>query len=829
MRLPSTLLALVFTLLTPTSAVDDSFATNEESLLWGPYRPNLYLGLRPRVPNSLIAGLMWGKLVDVEKTLRHNVNMSDGMARYGWTAYDTRQGGRQIIEDIGNQIDITTEFIKHSTGQSKGDWGLRIRGIPRAGVPPDLKTTVVFYVGMEAMDACPLCKLEAHEQLGTDADTSVRAVNMDVLHPELGAASINVSISVNETGQHESTVVKTLNVTEGSLWQAKSTFLDTLKVQTKERTVPGPTDLVLRNAPGNGNMQLVQMVCHGRFQFDVLYSNPLSTRAMTSETLTSDIESVTTSFAKKFNQVFNLKPPFKTEQHLAFSENVFSNLLGGLGYFSGTAKVDTSKKAIYAETTGNFWEKSEETKKHTTPETKGPYELLTHTPSRATFPRGFLWDEGFHLLLVIEWDADLAIEVLRGWLALMDEDGWIAREQILGAEAESATPADFITQYPHIANPPTMFLVISKLIDMLNGATKYRGHPSAYLSKPETGKALITELYPLLKKHYDWFRNSQSGDVEAYSMPTANLNEGYRWRGRTPETNLASGFDDYPRAEPPDITELHLDAVCWVSVMARTLEKITLFTLSPHDALTYQSHIRGIRTNLETLHWDSKQNMYCDTIMRDDQHTYICHKGYVSLFPLLTGLMDATHPHLAVVLDLLRDPQHLWTDHGIRSLSPQDKNYGMGENYWRSPIWIHINYLLLTQLLVLARASGPHQTRCRAIYTELRANLVHTVFSSYRQTGFTWEQYNTVTGHGQRTQGFTGWTSVVVSVMAMPDLENGQGVTEVVLGYYDEAKRQAARGQTVGVGSGVFVFLFLAFLWVTRRRFAGTFRGLRRR
>jgi hypothetical protein len=32
------------------------------SLLWGPYRPNLYLGIRPRVPESLLMGLMWGKL-----------------------------------------------------------------------------------------------------------------------------------------------------------------------------------------------------------------------------------------------------------------------------------------------------------------------------------------------------------------------------------------------------------------------------------------------------------------------------------------------------------------------------------------------------------------------------------------------------------------------------------------------------------------------------------------------------------------------------------------------------------------------------------------------
>ncbi|KAF1849764.1 glycoside hydrolase family 63 protein [Cucurbitaria berberidis CBS 394.84] len=835
MQLPTSLLALLSTLLIPNAAAAaataaiDSLPSNNASLLWGPYRPNLYLGIRPRVPDSLIAGLMWGKLEDVEKKLRHTVDMTEGMAKYGWTAYDTREGGRQIIEDVGNKINITTEFIKSYEGQSAGNWGLRIAGIPRKDAPADLKTTVVFYVGMEAMESCVECRLESKEQLGAGEDTSVHAVNIDISHPRLGSAGIHISTSISEDGRNEGTVVKTLNVTEDRLWQAKSAFLDSLKDQTKDRTEEGPSDLVLRNAPGAGNMQLVQMICHGKFEFDVLYSSHIATRAMTSAELTRELDSTVKSFEKNFVSVYGPKAPFNTDQHLAFSEAVFSNLLGGLGYFVGTAKVDTSKKAIYAETTGKFWEKSEEAKQHATPETRGPYELLTHTPSRAMFPRGFLWDEGFHLLPVLEWDADLALEVVRNWLALMDDDGWIAREQVLGAEAESATPADFITQLPHIANPPTMFLVISKFIDLLAGKTKYFGHESKYLTHAETGKALVAKLYPLLKKHYEWFRKSQSGDVEVHSIPSANLNEGYRWRGRTPETNYASGLDDFPRAEPPDITELHLDALCWVGLMARTLEQIAFFTETTHDAFTYQNHIRGVKTNLENLHWEQTQNIYCDTVVRDDVHTYACHKGYVSIFPFLTGFVGPDHPHLPAVLDLLRDPKHLWTDHGVRSLSPESKKYGVGDNYWRSPIWVNFNYLIVSQLLTLAQTPGPSQQRCREIYVELRSNIVHTVFSSWLETGYVWEQYDPVGGHGQRTQHFTGWTALVVKIMAMPNLAQGEGVTNRVKGYYEEAKKQAVENQRTGAGSVLFAIIVMAFLYVTRRRFAGTLRSWKRR
>ena len=33
---------------------------SDQSLFWGPYKPNLYFGVRPRVPHGLWTGLIWG-------------------------------------------------------------------------------------------------------------------------------------------------------------------------------------------------------------------------------------------------------------------------------------------------------------------------------------------------------------------------------------------------------------------------------------------------------------------------------------------------------------------------------------------------------------------------------------------------------------------------------------------------------------------------------------------------------------------------------------------------------------------------------------------------
>lgn len=47
-------------------------ANLNETLLWGPYRPNLYFGVRPRVPKSLLTGLMWAK-VDSFATVQNSM------------------------------------------------------------------------------------------------------------------------------------------------------------------------------------------------------------------------------------------------------------------------------------------------------------------------------------------------------------------------------------------------------------------------------------------------------------------------------------------------------------------------------------------------------------------------------------------------------------------------------------------------------------------------------------------------------------------------------------------------------------------------------------
>ena len=123
---------------------------------------------------------------------------------------------------------------------------------------------------------------------------------------------------------------------------------------------------------------------------------------------------------------------------------------------------------------------------------------------------------------------DLALEIVLSWFDLMDDNGWIAREQILGSEARSKVPAEFQTQYPLNANPPTLFLVVQAFVKRFTGMTSYSGTPSQYLSDPATGRAFLNAIYPKLMKHYAWFCRTQAGNLTRYQLADTNSNQGYR-------------------------------------------------------------------------------------------------------------------------------------------------------------------------------------------------------------------------------------------------------------------------------------------------------------
>ncbi|KAF8344136.1 glycoside hydrolase family 63 protein [Cantharellus anzutake] len=735
--------------------ISASFATGElngedSSLFWGTFRPNLYFGLRPRVPNSLMTGLMWHSLADYRaiSETRHACEQGDRFEGYTWTEHDPRLGGIQVLNDTRMNVQLTTEWLKVSGGETGGSWAARISGKPIREDEPS-STAIYFYVGSDGLGSLEL----ENEEDGNGIEGVIRFTGST---SHLGDFRLRIEDGPDVTyvteGLHAERFSRKLGKTsfiglplqQGQVWKAKELLLRNIfqeaqpilsEYKDKDREPPSPA----------------KAFCYpesfvGEFSFDIYYDAEDVKTKLDANGLTAGIKGFKNAFHERFLQKFPL-PSTTPKDLIDFSKAITANLLGGIGYFYGTSIVDSSFT--------HDWDDDEMfntgEKKSSHPALVEPRELFTATPSRSFFPRGFYWDEGFHLQLIGEWDNDLSLDILKSWVDLIDDDGWVGREQILGEEARSKVPPEFQTQYPTYANPPTLTMAVTAYIDRLRALPD---EIDVNLGMDPTGQQVlkVPVLEPglsafhlsALRRHYHWFRRTQRGQIRQWGRKARSRTEAYRWRGRSETHVLTSGLDDYPRASLPHVGELHLDLISWMGFFTRTMRDIA------------------------NLHWSEDNNMYCDVgIDEDDESHFVCHKGYISLFPFLLGLLDPNSPHLGSILSLIRDPDELWSPYGIRSLSKSHPLFGQGENYWRGPIWVQMNYLALSTLYkTYIPSPGPYQRQARDIYDELRTNIISNVFKEYQRTGYVWEQYDALTGEGKRSHPFTGWSSLVTLIMS---------------------------------------------------------------
>lgn len=652
------------------------------SLLWGTYRPGVYFGLRSRTTaTALVAGLMWTSATPDGRadssTLRHKCEQ-DSLERYGFSEHDGRGFGRQPIVDPANRVVITTSFVGTGGGLTGArGWAVRIAGEPtgqRRG------QHVFVYVAVDA----------------EFADELVAAGHFE-LAPTLGVqgrGGLHVRGRVDALGSF-SLLAEARRVPDGeggadgeplpvTVWGSAAPRHSHLTVEDVAMALVGPAGGAPRDGtpapdvPGelDGTVQpgarllVFQLRTDGSpFELDLTYvPGGCGTRgadtaegrrervdedgcaavhkAWTGEAFSAELSRRSAAFRSRLVSTFGLqcdggrrggeqssagggceprqlrgRPLGGVE--LDFAAAALAAQLGSLGFFYGQTTVASGVSGGEAERTP-------------------PAPLLAVVPSRPFFPRGFLWDDGFHMLLVGAWDEGIAglssrragqggrearvvaagraplvrtrahpcphlknaatepgpfahchspppfvaaDDVTAHWFGLMRPDGWIPREQILGAEAAARVPSEFLAQQRDHANPPTLLLGLQRRLDRIDRAARGEGE-----REPTTGAVvdpadarwleLMRALWPRLSAWYAWLARTQAG-----ALPFT-----YRWRGRdagdgrlNPMT-LASGLDDFPRATVPTESERHVDLLGWLAFFSRFMARMAARLGNPEEA-----------------------------------------------------------------------------------------------------------------------------------------------------------------------------------------------------------------------------------------------------
>ncbi|XP_066581367.1 uncharacterized protein GCS1 isoform X2 [Prorops nasuta] len=730
---------------------------------WGTYRPGTYFGLKTRDPHSLVTGLMWyfpHLLQQNRNRLRHWCEQGDGLDRYSWLEHDGRTFGIQEIVD--NSAILTTSFVKRPGGRYGGEWTVRINVSSQHHDRDGEEISLIFYTAIEDNT-----KGNIKASIGNDEQiTGVKGSTKG-----LGSFDLRIIPIKGEVQEHSflSAIAPGLNL-------LKETILHNFKLASqkgskKRRIVLAGEQLPITPEGKRLDPNFIATQVTGKipFEIEIAYeSNSYTDKLdkLSGSNFDTLLEMHRSTFNTKFEQIFKLRSKGYSESDISFAKMALSNMIGSIGYFYGNAQV----QSIYTKGPVPYW--------------KAP--LYTAVPSRSFFPRGFLWDEGFHGLLISSWDLEIELDIINHWFDLMNVEGWIPREMILGQEALAKVPQEFVTQVNTNANPPTFFLTLNFLIQ--------HKHDEMLREHFE----FLDKIYPRLQAWFNWFNTTQQG----------NLPSTYRWRGRDGITNrelnpktLTSGLDDYPRASHPSEDERHIDLRCWIAFASNVMSQIT--EILHHSNKRYSETFDYLSDNqlLNQLHWSPSTQAYADyglhtnkvklerpsipshtppqvqpekvrVVLEDPILKYVDTSfGYVSLFPFILQIIEPTSSQLDKILDDLKNPNLLWTKFGLRSLaktSPLYMKYNTEHDapYWRGAIWMNLNYLTVRATHYYSKVDGPYQPKAKKIYNELRQNLIQNVIKQYNISGYIWENYGDNQGDGKGSHPFTGWTSLVVLLMA---------------------------------------------------------------
>lgn len=533
------------------------------------------------------------------------------------------------------------------------------------------------------------------------------------------------------------------------------------------------------------NLLVVQITV--QTPFDIMIT---SSARMDASALSVLLEQADSRFRERFQQLFPRmhRGDFGSAQ-IAQARAALAGLLGGVSYFYGSfiAGENTQDRG------------SDQLR------VSPPRALVSAVPSENKFPRGFLWDEGFHQLLIQRWDPELSLICLDSWLGFMQPSGWIPRELALGIEARNRFPrelASLLVQSEKVANPPTLMLPLYRHWQLLQDTfpvleletfsslcsqggdgslsdyaamvlNQSVGDCKAVAQKTNTAR-LVTHLgFRKMKQYIRWLNATQKNHGWFGRHLTTLLAQD----GGYPLT-LASGFDDFPRSTDPSPYDAHVDLLSWILDGVRRLlvwrrtagDLAEASAVSPPELGALEA---VLQQRLYEVHWNADAGMFCDAGPRDNSSTSIvdtwrhhCHLGYPTLLPLSLGLLPVNATSTGALLKAVADPRQMYSDFGLRSLSAADPFYMRGDRYWTGPIWVPMNYLILAALREkYARMPGPYQKLAQQLYERTRNAMIQTILREHQRTGFFWEHYDPETGKGGGGHAFTGWTSLLVLLM----------------------------------------------------------------
>ena len=114
------------------------------------------------------------------------------------------------------------------------------------------------------------------------------------------------------------------------------------------------------------------------------------------------------------------------------------------------------------------------------------------------------------------------------------------------------------------------------------------------------------------------------------------------------------------------------------------------------DAAMYRAKAAALKKRIQTLMWSERMGTFLNIDARTGKKIdVLTWTNFVPLWAKVATKAQAKR----MIEDHVLNPKEFWAPHGIRTLAPNQKLYDPAHGYWRGPIWVLSNYLVMHGLM----------------------------------------------------------------------------------------------------------------------------------
>lgn len=215
----------------------------------------------------------------------------------------------------------------------------------------------------------------------------------------------------------------------------------------------------------------------------------------------------------------------------------------------------------------------------------------------------------------------------------------------------------------------------------------------------------------------------------------------FRWAD-----GVESGVDNNPAvADVPAVTTEGVDLQCYLYREYRALAYLAGKLHKDADAAVFTKRAEELRTRVQQKMWSEADGMFLNIDSWTGKPVRI--RTWTNMVPLWAGIATPTQAKRMIEEHLL-NPAEFWSPYGVRTLSKTEALYNPVNGYWRGPVWVISNYMMMHGLM---NYGYPAQAK------ELAAKTVAKLVDDYATSGGMNENYSPETGKAAAAGHFLSW------------------------------------------------------------------------